>query len=207
MSTLHRTWRICAFAALAVASVVLTGCATSRQIDSSVRSFAGPTPVVSGATYRFERLLSQTDASQQPLEAAAERWLTAKGLVRSETPARYAVQVRLEVDPVVPDRPYRWPSAAFGDRVVVAADGSLWRQVRRPVMEASWYRNTLQVVVRDSAAGSVAFETRAVFEGPWSDTANLIDPLMQAALADFPLAAPTAKTITVELPASSEVKR
>ena len=39
--------------------LVLGGCATTRVIDSEVRSFAGSTPPTQPASYRFERLLSQ----------------------------------------------------------------------------------------------------------------------------------------------------
>ena len=189
-----------AVAGLALATVVLTGCATSRNIDSEVRSFGGPTPIAAGATYRFERLPSQDAKALEPLEAAAQQALTAKGLVRADAKASYSVQVRLDAHTLLPDALSRWTNAPFPDRIVLAPDGSLWRQVRRPLMDPNWYRHSLQVVVRDLANGNVAYESRAVHESPWSDTPNLVAPLMEAALSDFPNSESKPKTITVVLP-------
>ena len=200
MNAMHRGSRWMALASLALATVVLSGCATSRNVDSEVRSFGGPTPIAAGATYRFERLPSQDPKGQAPLEAAAEKALTAKSLVRDDEKARYTVQVRLDAVVLLPDTMARWASSPFPDRVVLAPDGTLWRQVRRPLMEPTWYRHNLQVVMRDLTNGSVAYDTRAVHESPWSDTPNLVAPLLEAALSDFPNAEPKPKTITVVLP-------
>ena len=213
MNAMHRSshWMMHVRSSIAVVSlawvtVVLTGCATSRNIDSEVRSFGGPTPITAGATYRFERLPSQDPKAQEPLELAAQKVLTAKGMLRSDGPARYSVQVRLDASVLLPDALQRWANSPFYDRIVIGPDGSVWRQVRRPLLDPTWYRHSLQVVVRDLGDGSVAFDTRAVHESPWSDTPNLIAPLIQAALSDFPQAQPAAKTVVVELPASAESK-
>ncbi len=200
MRALHRSFRSLALLALGVATGVLTGCATSRHVDSEVRSFAGPAPVAAAASYRFERLPSQTAKTQEPLEAAAQKVLTAKGLVLDEAKARYSVQLRLEADALAPDY---W-HGAFGpplfDRILVAPNGTLWREVRRPILDSTKVRHMVQVVVRDLGTGSVAFETRAVHESPWSDTLNLIPPLVEAAFADFPQGQPTAKRVVVVVP-------
>lgn len=207
MNAMHRGFRwmanvrgVTAMAGLALATVVLSGCATSRNVDSEVRSFGGTTPIAAGATYRFERLPSQDPKALEPLEAAAQKALTAKGLVRADATANYSVQVRLDAEVLVPDTLSRWASAPFPDRIVLAPDGSLWRQVRRPLMEPTWYRYSLQVVMRDLTNGSVAYDTRAVHESPWSDTPNLVGPLLEAALRDFPNSESKPKTITVVLP-------
>jgi hypothetical protein len=39
-----------------------------------------------------------------------------------------------------------------------------------------------------------------VHDSPWSDTPNLVAPLLEAALSDFPNSEPKPKTITVVLP-------
>ena len=200
MNAMHRGSRWMALASLALATVVLTGCATSRNIDSEVRSFGGSTPIAAGATYRFERLPSQDPKVQEPLEAAAQKALGAKGLVRTDTKASYSVQVRLDVEILTPDLMTRWAHSPFPDRIVLAPDGSLWRQVRRPMMDPQWYRRTMQVVVRDLANGNIAYDTRAMHDGPWSDTPNLVAPLLEAALSDFPNSESKPKTITVVLP-------
>ena len=200
MPTLRRSFRSLVLVALGVATGVLTGCATSRNVDSEVRSFAGAAPVAAAASYRFERLPSQTAKSQEPLEAAAQKVLSTKGLTLDAANARYSVQLRLEADPVLPESQYLWSGIAFPNRVILAPDGSFWRQVRRPMLEPTWYRHVMQVVVRDLSTANVAFETRAVHESPWSDTLNLIPPLVEAALADFPQGQPTAKSVVVVLP-------
>ena len=184
---------------LALATLALTGCATSRNIDSEVRSFAGPRPIAAGATYRFERLPSQDPKALEPLEATAQKTLSAKGLVRADDKASYSVQVRLEAEVLVPDAMTRWANSPFPGRVLLAPDGSLWRQVRRPHLDPTWYRHSLQLVVRELASGNVAYEARAVHESPWSDTPNLVAPLMEAALSSFPGNEPKPKTITVVL--------
>jgi hypothetical protein len=207
MNTTHRgsQWLVnmrgvFAVAGLALATVVMSGCATSRNVESEVRSFSGRTPIPSGASYRFERLPSQTPESTEPLEKAAQKVLSAKGFVRTDAQASYSVQLRMEAGVMVPDALQNWANSPFPDRVVVAPDGSVWRQVRRPLLDPTWYRHSLQVVVREIAGGSVAYETRAVNESPWSDTPNLITPLMEAALGDFPQSQSAPKAIAIELP-------
>ena len=210
MNAIHRGFRWLtklrgplAVASLALATVVLTGCATSRNIDSEVRSFGGAAsapPIAAGAQYRFERLPSMAQSpTQDALETATAKVLASKGLVRNDANARYTVQVRLEVDRVAPDRYPFGAGSLFSDRVVLASDGSLWQRVRRPLMDPVAYRHAAHIVVRDIAAGSAVFETQAVQEGPWSDTPNLLEPIVEAALRDYPLASPTPKTVTVVL--------
>jgi hypothetical protein len=191
---------VTAMAGLALAAMVLSGCATSRNVESEVRSFGGPTPIAAGATYRFERLPSQDPKAQAPLEAAAEKALSAKNLVRDDEKARYTVQVRLDAEVLLPDTMARWASSPFPDRVVLAPDGTVWRQVRRPLMDPLWYRRSLQLVVRDLANGNVAYDTRAVHDSTWTDTPNLVAPLLEAALSDFPNSESKPKTVTVVLP-------
>ena len=194
-------------ASLALATVVLTGCATSRNIDSEVRSFGGATPIAAGATYRFERLPSMAQSpTQDALETATAKVLASKGLVRNDASARYTVQVRLDVDRVAPDRYPFGMDSRFSDRIVLAPDGSLWQRVRRPLTDPIAYRHAAHIVVRDIAAGSAVFETQAVQEGPWSDTPNLLEPIVEAALRDYPQTSPAPKTITVVLPAASPGK-
>ena len=196
-----------ASASLALATVVLSGCATSRNIDSEVRSFGGPMPIAAGASYRFERLPSMAQSpTQDALETATAKVLASKGLVRNDASARYTVQVRLDVDRVAPDRYPFGMDSRFSDRIVLAPDGSLWQRVRRPLTDPIAYRHAAHIVVRDIAAGSAVFETQAVQEGPWSDTPNLLEPIVEAALRDYPQTSPAPKNITVVLPAASPGK-
>ncbi|MDO8442238.1 MAG: hypothetical protein Q7S97_13800, partial [Polaromonas sp.] len=99
----------------------LTGCGTTRLVDSDVRSYATPPSVPVGAHYRFERLPSQqANAAQQArLEAMAQQALAKVGLQRDDASASYSVQVSVgvKVDPYSPgDGPYGgwWPGWNFG---------------------------------------------------------------------------------------------
>ena len=199
MNAMQRGSRWLTLAGLAVSAMLLTGCATSRNVDSEVRSFTGTTQIAAGATYRFERLPSQDPKVQEPLEATAQHALAAKGLVRADDKAHYSVQVRLDDDLLMSDSMSRWANSPFPDRIVLAPNGTLWRQVRHPQMDPRWYRRTVQVVIRDLANGSVAYDTRATNDSPWSDTVNLMAPLVEAALHDFPQSESQPKTITVVL--------
>lgn len=205
MNALRRSYPWLALASLALAAVMLSGCATSRNVDSEVRSFGGTTPIATGATYRFERLPSQDPKAQEPLEAATQKALATKGLVLDEARARYTVQVRLDSDYLLRDAFGHWQYSPF-DRIILSPDGTLWRQMRSPLIDPVWYRRTLQVVVRELGSGNIAYETRAVHDSPWSDTPNLIAPILDAALGDFPQSQPTPKTVTVVLPRPADDK-
>ncbi len=54
------------------------------------------------------------------------------------------------------------------------------------------------MLLRDSSNGQLAYETAAVFDGPWRDTLNLLPPMLEAALKDYPL--PGKRRVVVELP-------
>jgi hypothetical protein len=183
---------------------LLTGCATSRSVSSEVRSFGGSMPLIAGATYQFERLpsLAQSKA-QDELETATTNVLATKGLVRETTQqARYSVQVNLELARVAQDRYPYGPVGAWPERTLMAADGSLWTRVRRPWTEPVAYRHTAHIIVRDTAmaTANTVYEAHAIQEGPWDDTAELLTPLLQAALSDYPEASSTPKQVTIDLP-------
>ena len=189
--------RMLAAMALAGLALVLSGCAAPRMIDSDVQSFvSGETPQ-RPALYRFERLPSQASAPesaqvQDALEALTTAALAKVGLTpaplvsgaisgtaAAAPTARYAVQVSAQVSAMV--SPY---SAAFG--------GDYWWRHGRYrgglglVMEPSWFRHAVHIVLRDSASSRVVYETSAQFDGPWSDSTPIFATLCKAALAHFP---------------------
>ncbi len=95
--------------------------------------------------------------------------------------------------------PYYRPSRP---RLVVGADGRLYEEW--PVflnIETPWFRHSVKVVLRDTGSGQVAYETTAAFDGPWSDTLNLLPPMLEAAFKDYPQ--PVRQRVVVELPAAS----
>ena len=97
---------------LAVLGLALTGCATNRLIDSSVRSFATATsdlPLESPFSFRFERLPSQqADAqAQDRLEEMALPVLAQKGLVPDALAPRFTLELRMAVDVINQSGPFR----------------------------------------------------------------------------------------------------
>jgi hypothetical protein len=180
-------------------ALALSGCSLPRMIDSEVQSFAGSSAPVSGADFRFERLPSQQQnaGQQEALEAMTQEALERVGLLRKDAGGRYLVLVGFSVDNI--RNPYYRPQSP---RFVMGNNGMLmevWPRVTD--MEVPWFRHRLQLTLRDSSNGQLAFETSAVFDGPWSDTPNLLPPMLEAALQDYPQT--SRRTIRVELPARS----
>lgn len=189
----HTLARWVALAAL----VGLTGCSLPRMIDSDVQSFAGAALPVSNADFRFERLPSQQQnlGFQDTLESMAQEALERVGLNRNDTSGRYLAQVGLGVDNIRNPH-YRPPRP----RLVRGADGKLYEEWPvMPDIEVPWFRHRVHLTLRDSTTSQVAFETTAIFDGPWRDTLNLVPPMLEAALKDYPN--PGNRRVVVELPA------
>jgi hypothetical protein len=182
------------------ASVLLSGCALPRMIDSDVQSYVGSTPAVTGASYRFDRLPSQqqTLGAQDQIESMAQFALEHIGLTRTDANPRYLVQVALDVERM--RNPYYRPTRP---RLVVGTNGALYEEWPVfPEVESPWYRHRVKAVLRESANGQVAYETTAIFESPWTDTLNLLPPMLEAAFKDYPQ--PGRRRVVVELPGSKD---
>lgn len=177
--------------------LTLAGCALPRMIDSDVQSFPGTVMAARDATYQFERLPSQQSdtASRDRIEAIAEQALAQAGLIRDDAKARYLVQTSLQIDTFArqPQRPPR-EHGVFGGLSVGVGSPSLFI-----LMEPPWYRYSVQVLLRERSSGQVAYETRAVFEGPWSDSTNLLPAIFEAALRDYPTPPSGPRRVVVEL--------
>ena len=188
--------------AILMVVVLLTACATSRMIDSEVQSYAGNTPAVTPASYRFERLPSQVHNDlQNQLELAAQAALGRSGLTRTEKAVRYTVQVAVRVEqynryPYYSNRQSGWMGTY---------PGMLWNYSPLLNLEPPWYKHTVHILLRDVASGQVAYESMAAHDGPWSDTLNLLTPLLDAALRDYPAAGN--RKITVELPNATRASK
>ncbi|MEY4738499.1 MAG: hypothetical protein RL302_2818 [Pseudomonadota bacterium] len=179
-------------------ATLLSGCALPRMIDSDVQSYVGTVPAVSNASFRFDRLPSQqaTHGVQDQIEAFAQTALEHVGMVRHEDAPRYLVQVLVGVETM--RNPYYRPPRP---RLVMGTDGRLHEEW--PVflsIESPWYHHSIKVVLRDTGSGQVAYETTAVFDSPWSDTLNLLPPMLEAAFKDYPQ--PVRQRVVVELPAA-----
>ncbi|MDZ7938007.1 MAG: DUF4136 domain-containing protein [Rhodoferax sp.] len=179
------------------AAVLLSGCALPRMIDSEVQSFAGSVPAATGASYRFDRLPSQANnPAQDQVEAMTADALANAGLKRDDAAPRYLVQVDLGVEGM--RNPYYRPPRS---RLVLGNNGLWYEQPLFPDLESPWYRHRVHLLLRETSSGQVAYETSATFEGPWSDTLNLLPPILEAALQDYP--APGTRKVVVELPGHS----
>lgn len=183
--------------ALLATTALLTACGLPRTIDSDVQSFVGTPAAVAPATYRFERLPSQSNAAQQSaLEALAATALSRVGLTQDMQQAKYVVQLSLDVTQL--GQPYSgfgmrgfWGSGLHGNGATFGFMG-----------EPLWYRHNVQLLLRDAASNQLAYETSARFEGPWSDTANLLPAILEAALAGYPNPPVGPRKVVIELPAS-----
>jgi hypothetical protein len=205
-----RCLSLCKVIALACVLGALGGCATPRMIDSDVLSFTAAVPAVRPALVRFERLPSQGDsAAQDHLEALAVQALAKVGLTPAPLvsgaisgtagaapSARYAVQVSAQVSAL--QSPYGGASGG----------AAWWRRGDRRWsgfgldLQPSWYRHAVRLLLRDSNSGQVVYETTASFDGPWSDSGNLMPVILDAALQGYPNPPAGPRKVVIELPDS-----
>jgi predicted small secreted protein len=189
---MHPRYRLLPVSLLLMLVALLGGCATTRPIGTDVQSFhAGPAPVAN-ATYRFERLPSQAQVpAQSQWEAAAERILAEHGLQHNDEAAQYAVQVNAQM------LQYVDPSDAAWGGGWIHRHGPFFGGFGGPLR--LWYRHSVRVLLRDLHSNAVVYETAGSFDGPWSDSGNLIPVILQAALRDYPNASNGIQRITIEL--------
>ena len=189
-----------ALTALLFVVTLLTGCSGMRLVDSQVNSFA-PASVPAGSRYRFERLPSQqANPAQDRLERMAEQALAQVGLTRDDQAARYSVQVSAtqRAQQLVLDRPaLGWNLGwMFGNGGISVGNGMLF-----PGLDArTSYWREVGLVVRERASQAVVFESRAVHEGPWSDSEAILSTMLDAALQGFPNPPAGERRVNIEIP-------
>jgi hypothetical protein len=177
--------------------LVLGGCATTRIIDSEVRSFAGSTPPTQPASYRFERLPSQDLQSyaQERLETIAQPLLESVGLRKAVTEPKYALVMKASVEAIEnPTYSRSWKRQQWLDR-----DGFMRLPSMGLMLEPSWQRYSVSLVLRDIASSQTVFESSAQHMGPWSDTQQLLPAVIRAALSDYPNAQPQPHSVFIEV--------
>ena len=177
--------------------LVLGGCATTRIIDSEVRSFAGSTPPTQPASYRFERLPSQDLQSyaQERLETIAQPLLESVGLRKAVTEPKYALVMKASVEAIEnPTFSRSWKRQQWLDR-----DGFMRLPSMGLMLEPSWQRYSVSLVLRDIASSQTVFESSAQHMGPWSDTQQLLPAVIRAALSDYPRAQPQPHSVFIEV--------
>jgi Domain of unknown function (DUF4136) len=189
-----------ALIAIIFIAFLLTGCAGVRLVDSQVSSFA-TINVAAGSRYRFERLPSQqtNPEAQAQLETMAEQALTKVGLTRDDATARYSVQVsatQLARQVVLEHRPLGWYSGwRMGHGGLIMGSGGLF-----PWMEARTdYWREVGLAMRDRSTEAVVFESHAVHEGPWSDSAAVLPAMLDAALQGFPNPPSSVRRVNIDI--------
>jgi hypothetical protein len=164
-------------------AVMLAACASGPP-QASVQVFTPPSQVPAGATYRHERLLSQTAQPRQAeLEAAADSLLAQAGLRRDDAAPRLSLQVTASQDQMV-SGPY-WgggPSVGVGVAGGSGGHGGIGIGLGFPI-GGSGIRETQRVgvVLRDLGSGQVLYQSQASGDAGVSPVA-----LLQAALSGFP---------------------
>ncbi|HYF21051.1 MAG TPA: DUF4136 domain-containing protein [Ramlibacter sp.] len=174
---------------LVLGLALLAGCASTPP-QATVQVFTPPPAVAAGTTYRHERLPSQAArAGQAELEAAADTVLARAGLRRDDAAGRLAVQVSAAEDRVARG----WGGPSIGVGLSGGSGGSgigigLGFPIGGMGVQAS---QRVDVQIRDLSSGQVVFQSQASGSG--------IAPaaLLQAALRDFPNAAPGARQVPV----------
>ena len=177
--------------------MVLTGCATTRIIDSEVRSFASSTVTANPASYRFERLPSQNlqAQAQDQLENIAQPLLERVGLRKDGTNAQYALQITAALETIEnPSYSRTWRNQRSIER-----DGLIRFPMAGLMLEPPWHRYRISVLLRDVASSQTVFESTAQHVGPWSDTQQLLPAVIRAALSDYPSAQPQPHTVFIEV--------
>lgn len=181
--------------------LVLGGCATTRVIDSEVRSFAGVTLPAQPASYRFERLPSQNlqAHAQEQLETIAQPLLERVGLRKSDTEPQFALVIKASVEAIEnPTFSRSWKRQQWLDR-----DGLMRFPSMGLMLEPPWYRYSVSLLLRDIASSQTVFESSAQHLGPWSDTQQMLPAVIRAALSDYPRAQPQPHTVFIEVSPTS----
>lgn len=186
-------------------ALALTGCSTTRRIDSQVQSVHANVvgaASLNGARYRFERLPSQIHNPAAGLaEQQAQVALAAVGLARDDAAAQLSVQVSARATSYLVD-PWGRPVLGLGmnsyrGHGAGVGFGMGWGMRYPPSPQ---YQYEVSLVMRDLRSAQVVYETQAVHQGPWADAGSIFPVLMQAALQDFPHPPAASRVVNIDIP-------
>lgn len=204
---MEKTLTACFYSLMLTALV--SGCASTRRVDSEVTSFArwSPAPPAPGSHYRFERLPSQQqpDTQQTLLENQAQAALAKVGLLLSPQTASFSVLIGNSVQAIPRSR---WDGSPHGRSNIFIGSGcgSLGSHFgfgfSFPLggMEPQIYRREVGIVVRELRSNSLVYETRAFSDDSWNDSERMTAALFDAALSGFPLPPAGPRRISAEIP-------
>ena len=171
---------------VAAAVALLAGCAGTYTLDNTVQSFSQIPTLPQPATYRFERLPSQQDVNQPQLEAMADPALNAAGLRRDDANPRFSVQIGARTERTVSPWADPWDRLGFGwGAWGFRRHWGLGVHAGYPA-EPSWFHREVNVVVRDLSNNKVVYESKAISDGPYFESAKVFPAMFTAALQGFP---------------------
>ncbi|HWH82394.1 MAG TPA: DUF4136 domain-containing protein [Burkholderiaceae bacterium] len=196
-------------------ALVLGGCASLNQLNSSVSTYGSWPAERKPATFVFERLPSQAEHPErrQQLEDAARGALEAAGFRAAADAggAEYLMQVGARVtsnDPWIYNDPLFWRGGwrygygrfGRGPWGPGWGWGSPWGY--GPYDYTPTFEREVALLIRDRKSGALLYEARANNTGPSPAINALLPAMFQAALRDFPNAGPNPRTVTTQLSAA-----
>ena len=184
---------------LLCAALWLTGCASTRLVDSDVQSFSQLAGAPARATYSFERLPSQQaqGAQQSAVEDQARLALAKVGLRQDSAAPFYRVQAHARTDLLA--YPDYWDGPGWGWGGWGGGRG-FYGGLSMRFPPPTLYRREVGLILREAASGTVVYETRAVHEGVWTDNPAVFAAMFDAALNGFPTPPTGPRRIVLEIP-------
>ena len=184
---------------LLCAALWLTGCASTRLVDSDVQSFSQLAGAPARATYSFERLPSQQaqGAQQSAVEEQARLALAKVGLRQDSAAPFYRVQAHARTDLLA--YPDYWDGPGWGWGGWGGGRG-FYGGLSMRFPPPTLYRREVGLILREAASGTVVYETRAVHEGVWTDNPAVFAAMFDAALNGFPTPPSGQRRIVLEIP-------
>lgn len=184
---------------LLCAALWLTGCASTRLVDSDVQSFSQLAGAPARATYSFERLPSQQaqGAQQSAVEDQARLALAKVGLRQDSAAPFYRVQAHARTDLLA--YPDYWDGPGWGWGGWGGGRG-FYGGLSMRFPPPTLYRREVGLILREAATGNVVYETRAVHEGVWTDNPAVFAAMFDAALNGFPTPPTGPRRIVLEIP-------
>lgn len=184
------------------AALWLTGCASTRLVDSDVQSFSQLAGAPARATYSFERLPSQQaqGAQQSAVEEQARLALAKVGLRQDSAAPFYRVQAHARID--LQAYPDYWdgPGWGWGGWGGLGGGRGFYGGLSMRFPPPTLYRREVGLILREAASGTVVYETRAVHEGVWTDNPAVFAAMFDAALNGFPTPPTGPRRIVLEIP-------
>ena len=193
------------YAIALTATALLTGCASVREVNSTVQSYSTLETLPTPPAYKLELLPSQKDEIHfGAIEAQAQQALARVGLVRDDSQARLVVQISAVARYA---RDYAsWPyynspwgprfgfGMGFGRGVGWGFGGSA--MFDGPPLE---YYRAVSVVMRDIKTQQIVYETSAQRQDVWTSDPAIFGVLFDAALTGFPKPPSGTRTVRTSL--------